>query len=72
MVQALPKAKVVYHSANLSALAIYNFAQAIESEIQITKAPKPNVDQPEFQHVELKFGERGIRGELSIMDYLAS
>jgi len=56
MVQALPKAKVVYHSTNLSALAIYNFAQAIESEIPVAKAPKPNVDRPEIYHVELKCG----------------
>lgn len=54
MVQALPKCKVVYHDNNLSALAISNFARSIESEIQVVKAPKPNVNRPEFYHVELK------------------
>ena len=56
MVQALPKTKtkVVYHDVNLSALAIQNFASAIESDIQVIKAPKPNVNRPEFYHIELK------------------
>ena len=56
MVQALPKTKtkVVYHDLNLSTLAISNFANAIESDIQVTKAPKPNVNRPEFYHIELK------------------
>lgn len=62
---------MVYHESNLSALAIHNFAKSIGSEIPITKAPKPNVDRPEFYHVELKFGEYIINGELSIMDYIA-
>ena len=62
----------MYHNANLSALAIHNFAQAIGSEIQVAKAPKPNVNRNEFHHVELKFGEQAINGELSIMDYLVT
>jgi len=33
MVQAQSKAKVVYHEANLSALAISNFVNAIGSDI---------------------------------------
>ena len=72
MVQATTKAKVVYHNTNLSALAIFNFVQAIESEIQVAKAAKPNIDKPEFYHVELKFGDSIINGELSIMDFIAS
>ena len=55
MVKAAPKAKVTYHDPNsLLALAIFNFAQSIESEIQVVKAPKPNVNRPPFFHVELK------------------
>ena len=71
MVQVAPKAKVVYHESNLAALAIHNFAKSIESEIPIAKAPKPNVNRPEFYHVELKFGEYILNGELSIMDFIA-
>lgn len=57
MVQALPKSKVVYHDTNLSALAIFNLTQAIESSVTVVKAPKPNTDRHEFFHVELKIGE---------------
>jgi len=73
MVQAAaPKAKVVYHDTNLSALAIANLATSIHSEIQVVKAPKPNVNRPEFYHVELKIGTDIINGELSIMDYIVA
>ncbi len=57
MVQPKSKSKVVYHETNLAALAIFNLAQAIESQIQVIKAPKPNADRNEFFHVELKVGE---------------
>ena len=43
MVQVGPNAKVLYHASNLSAFAIFNFAKAIESSVQVVKAPKPNV-----------------------------
>ena len=72
MVSALPKAKVVYHDVNLSALAIFNFAQAVKSDVQVVKAPKPNVNRNEFQHVELKIGSMTINGELAILDFLAT
>lgn len=73
MVQAAaPRAKVVYHEANLSALAIANLAKSIQSDITVVKAPKPNVDRPEFYRVELKVGSQIINGELSIMDYIVA
>ena len=73
MVQALSKSKVVFHEANLSALAISNFVKAIGSDIPVIKAPKPNVDRPEFFYIELKIdATTSINGELSIMDYIAT
>ena len=73
MVQAAaPKAKVIYHDTNLSALAIANLATSIQSEIQVVKAPKPNLTRSEFYHVELKIGNDIINGELSIMDYIVA
>ena len=72
MVQAAPKAKVVYQEANLSALAIQNFAKAIGSDIQVTKAPKPDLARNEFYAVELKIGSNTICGELSILDFIAT
>ena len=72
MVKALPKAKVVYHDCNLSALAIFNFAKGVDSDIQVVKAPKPNVNRPDFYHVELKVESVCLNGELAIMDYIAS
>ena len=73
MVQAAaPKAKVIYHDTNLSALAIANLATSIQSDIQVVKAPKPNLTRSEFYHVELKIGNDIINGELSIMDYIVA
>ena len=73
MVQSLPKAKVVYQVANLSALAIQNFVQAVGSDIKVTKAEKPDLARYEFYAVELKVdNSRVICGELSIMDFIAS
>lgn len=73
MVQALPKGKVVYQVPNLSALAISNFAKAIKSDVQVTKAPKPDAGRHEFYSVELRVdGKKSICGELSIMDFIAT
>lgn len=53
MVQALPKAKVIYQKANLSTLAIQNFISAVGSDIQVTKAANPDLKRHEFYSVEL-------------------
>ena len=50
------KAKVVYHEANLSALAISNLAGAVYSDLQITAEKNPVKDRPEFLKTELKIG----------------
>ena len=74
MVAALPsiKAKLVYHQANLSALATSNMVTATGLPVTVSKAPKPNLDRPEFYYTELKVdGGHVVCGELSILDFLA-
>ena len=66
------KAKVVYHEPNLSALMISNLAGAVLSDLQITAEKNPVKDRPEFLKTELKIGSKVIRGELAMMDYIAS
>ena len=62
----------MYHEANLSALAVSNLAGAVLSEMQILPEKNPVADRPEFLKTELKIGSQIIRGELSIMDYIAA
>ena len=53
-------------------MAIANFAKSIDSQVTVAKAAKPNLDRPEFYHVELKLGNLVVYGELTIMDFLAT
>ena len=50
------KGKVMYHEANLSALAVSNLAGAVLCEMQILPEKNPVVDRPEFLKTELKIG----------------
>ena len=50
------KGKVMYHEANLSALAVSNLAGAVLSEMQILPEKNPVADRPEFLKTELKIG----------------
>jgi hypothetical protein len=61
------KAKVLYATSNLSALAVFNLINALNLDIPIGK--KTN-DRSEFYNVELKVGEISYYGELTIFGFL--
>ena len=64
------KAKVVYHSHSLGALAAFNLSRALDSHIKVHKAEKP-AEKPDFFNVELDVDSQIIYGELTILDFIA-